>query len=61
MRYTVYDNKTDFPVCVYATREQAAKAMGISYKPFSTILYKTKHGITNRWYFIIYGKKGECE
>lgn len=39
---------TDFPVCVYATREQAAKAMGISYKSFSTILYKTKRGITNR-------------
>lgn len=29
-RYTVYDNDTDFPICVHETAARAAELMGLS-------------------------------
>lgn len=57
MRYTVYDNKTDFPVCVYAYKDKAVKAMGISERAFYAALNRAKHGKCKRWHFIIYREK----
>lgn len=59
MRYTVYDNKTDFPVCVYANKYVAIKAMGVSERAFYAALNRAKHGKCKRWYFIIYRENGE--
>lgn len=48
-RYTVYDNKTDFPVIVSGTSRECAKAMGIGMSRFWGIL----SGQTNKRWFII--------
>lgn len=48
MKYTVYDNKTDFPVIVDGTGEECAKIMGIKYKSF--LCAKTpSHSERKRW------------
>lgn len=43
MRYTVYDNRTDFPVIVSGTARECAKAMDISISTFWNLL-STKRG-----------------
>ena len=34
VRYTVYDNKTDFPVIVCGTAEECARVMGVDMNTF---------------------------
>lgn len=55
IRYTVYDNKTDFPVIVSGTSRECAKAMGIGMSRFWGIL----SGQTNKRWFIIREKEDD--
>lgn len=62
--FTVYDNRTDFPVIVDGTAEEAAKAMGIDIGSF----YTASSGKVKRWVILkrkihggVYGKKGISE
>lgn len=48
--YTVYDNRTDELVCLDATAEEAAKAMGISIKTFYPIVANTLAGRASKWH-----------
>lgn len=48
-RYTVYNNKTDFPVIVYGTSEECAKAMGITLNTFYKL---TSYKKTKKWFII---------
>lgn len=49
-RYTVYDNKTDFPVIVSGTAMECAEAMGIKVKTFYAALTSKYSG--ERWHII---------
>jgi hypothetical protein len=62
--FTVYDNKTDFPVIVDGTAEEAAKAMGVKVGTFRAASCGAR-GRGNRWVVLkreihggVYGKKG---
>ena len=48
--YTVYNNKTDMPVIIDGTAEQASKAMGIKLCSFYPAVTNAKTGRTKRWY-----------
>ena len=49
VRYDVYDNsKTDFPILIYGTAKECAKALGVSIWSFYNIVYKTKKGKNTR-------------
>lgn len=48
--YTVYDNGTDFPVCVYATAREAKEKMGLkTMNSFYSTISKVRNGKNNRW------------
>ena len=47
--YTVYNNNTDELVILDGTREECAKAMGINYETFHTVLWHFKHGHKTKW------------
>lgn len=48
--YTVYNNKTDMPVIIDGTAEQAAKAMGISFKTFYSAVTFARNGRIKKWH-----------
>ena len=49
--YTVYDNRTDFPVIVYAPAKDCARVMEISLNSFHHLISKgNKRG--NRWHIM---------
>lgn len=48
-RYTVYDNHTDMPVAVNATKEECAKAMGIKASSFGSVRTLCNKGVDKRW------------
>lgn len=49
--YTVYNNKTDFPVIVDGEARKCAKAMGITLDSFYCYVDRRKKGRTpKRWY-----------
>lgn len=50
--YTVYDNRTDFPVIVDGTSKECAKAMGITMNSFTSICHRSKHKKSKRWYIM---------
>ena len=52
--YTVYDNKTDFPVIVDGTSEECARAMGITLSTFYKFISYKK---TDKWFIIFEGKR----
>lgn len=53
--YTVYDNKTDFPICVCEPANRCAEIMGVKLDTFyHCIVGRTCNG--NRW-FVIKEKK----
>lgn len=47
--YTVYDNKADMPVIVDGEAKDAAKAMGVEFSSFYSIVSKSKAGKYKRW------------
>ena len=47
--YTVYDNRTDAPVIVDGEAKDAAKAMGVEFSSFYSIVSKVKAGKYKRW------------
>lgn len=49
--YTVYNKKTDMPVCIGCTVKECAKAMGIKEGSFRTIYSLVKNGKrkTKKW------------
>lgn len=48
--YTVYDNRTDFPVCIDATAHQAMRSMGITtLNSFYSTISKVRSGKSKRW------------
>lgn len=49
-KYTVYNNKTDFPVIIDGTFRECAAAMGISVSSFDKTLYRCRHGQCKKWY-----------
>lgn len=50
MRYTVVDNRTDFPVCVCATACEAKEKMGLkTMNSFYSTISKARSGKSNRW------------
>ena len=57
-RYTVYDNKTDFPICVSETAKRCAEIMGVELQTFYYAL-SNKRG--NRWHIIKYSAQREEE
>lgn len=50
-RYTVYDNRTDFPICVCETAKRCAELMGITPDTFRHAANNCK-GRGNRWFII---------
>lgn len=48
-RYTVYNNKTDFPVIVDGDAKECAKAMGISMRSFYYTVNRVKNGKNKKW------------
>ena len=48
--YTVYDNRTDMPVCVSEEYRRAAELMGVSSKSFHSIKSKCWSGKIKRWH-----------
>ena len=48
LKYTVYDNRTDFPVCVCETAERCAELMGVSIGTFYRAV-SGKRANTGRW------------
>lgn len=57
MRYTVYDNKTDFPIIVCGTAQECAKAMDIDINHFYYLTDKSKKQHGDRWFIIKEGKE----
>lgn len=57
-KYIVYDNKTDFPICVCETAKRCAEIMGVEIQTFYYAL-SNKRG--NRWHIIRCGLEGEIE
>ena len=51
--YTVYNNKTDFPVVAGATAWEAARAMGMTLSSFYAAITKAREGVVKKWTFII--------
>lgn len=51
--YSVYDNKTDFPIIVDATAEECAKILKRTKKNFYCLVNKTRRGKNNK-YTIMY-------
>lgn len=47
--YTVYDNRTDFPVIVVGTAEECAKAMNLTIESFYCAVSRARSGATKRW------------
>ena len=47
--YTVYNNRTDFPVIVDGTKQEAIKAMGVSPKSFDGTISKARKGENRKW------------
>ena len=56
--YTVYDNKTDFPICVCETAKRCAEIMGVKLQTFHYALTNKRGG---RWHVIRCGTEGEKE
>lgn len=55
IRYTVYDNKTDFPVIVEGTAREAAKVMGcLSLDIFYQTVTKCRKGVNKRWTILVH-------
>ena len=50
--YTVYDNRTDELVCLDATAEQAAKAMGMKKSSFAPQVRRCETGECKKWTII---------
>jgi hypothetical protein len=50
-RYTVYDNRTDFPVCVCETSKRCAEVMGVAINTFHHAINGRKVN-GNRWFVI---------
>lgn len=48
--YTVYDNRTDFPIIVAGTAREAAKAMGIKISSFHSTVTRVRQGKIKRWW-----------
>ena len=48
-RYTVYDNRTDFPVIVGGNAYECCEAMGIKPDSFRSLVCRAKKGINKRW------------
>ena len=58
-KYTVYDNKTDTPICVCETSDECASIMGIKRGTFyHSINHRNIAKRGNRWTVI---KEGKCE
>lgn len=49
LNYTVYDNKTDFPIIVGGTARECANAMGITLESFYNAVDRCRKGKNNRW------------
>lgn len=53
--YTVYDNRTDFPVCVCCSAKKCAEIMGVTINTFHhNIVGRKCNG--NRWVVLRQGK-----
>lgn len=48
-KYTVYNNKTDFPVIVDGTSAECAKAMGIKFNSFHSTVTRARKGEIKKW------------
>lgn len=47
--YNVWNNKTDECVCAGATAPEAARAMGVKYPTFFSLVYKVQKGEIKKW------------
>lgn len=47
--YTVYDNRTDFPVIVDGEARECARVMGITLASFYSAVVRAKSGAVKRW------------
>jgi hypothetical protein len=48
-RYTVYDNKTGFPIAVNMTSEECSKQMGIKFSSWYNCVNRCGNGSNKRW------------
>ena len=55
-RYTVYDNKTVFPIAVNQTSRECAKQMGIKMSTWYNCFDRCKKGLNNRWKILKHDK-----
>lgn len=49
LNYTVYDNRTDFPIIVGGSARACAKAMGITLESFYNAVDRSRKGKNKRW------------
>ena len=47
--YTVYDNRTDFPVCVCESASRCAEIMGVALNTFHRLVNNNGKGFGDRW------------
>lgn len=47
--YTVYDNRTDFPVIIDGTADECAKAMSLTLSSFYTAVTRCGQGTNKHW------------
>lgn len=47
--YTVYNNRTDFPVIVDGTAQECANAMGVLVATFYSLISWTENGKIKKW------------
>ena len=47
--YTVYDNRTDFPVCVCESARRCAEIMGVALNTFHRLVNHSGKGFGERW------------
>lgn len=58
--YTVYDNRTDFPVCVCEPARRCAEIMGVALNTFHRLVNNGGKGFGDRWTVLKEAPWGEC-
>jgi hypothetical protein len=48
-KYTVYDNRTDFPVIVDGNARECAEAMRLTLNSFYCAVNRARSGVIKRW------------
>ena len=54
--YTVYDNRTGFPIAVNMTSHECAEKMGLILPSFYSTVTRSRQGLNGRWTIYVHGE-----